>query len=319
MAKKTATPKAPKPTPAPKPKPAAKPKAKPKGKEKAPAEVDYKSPEYLAAYDSETVREGNAQVSEIYELKSEWDILHEQAAAKKKAYEQARTAHFTYVRERMDMRGKKPNHLFAEAEARETMEKAAPAAKGKKKGSGASKELPTAPEAKGSGWFPDDLWKQFPIERLTDYGLKPGDVAALKDATNKKGGEAIPLVLMGDLTLFSTPMENGYTRRLTDIKGIGPAAVERIETANGEFFARWPQLAEAFAVEKGYRRPDPLADQGATSNADEPGATASVPESRTEPADDGETAPRTRRARPTPSANGTHVDAHADAEEPAAA
>lgn len=271
-----ATAKTSKPKPAPKPKPKRTPKP-PAPKAKPAAEVDFNSPEFLAAYDAETARMCGEQATEIYRLKAAWEEAHETAASLKKQFEAHRTEHLVYIRDRIDNRGKKPNHLFAAAEAAETIAAHQGNGKAKKKGNGA--DLPDAPPAgkKSEEWFPENLWQQYPLERLKGHGLTDSDLKALADCTvtKAKGEVFAPIDTLGAMVRFTEPKDNGFHWRLTDIKGIGPAAAERIANATTAFWADWPNLQQPFAVEKGYTRPDPLAEE--------------------KPAD--ETAPRTGRSR----------------------
>jgi hypothetical protein len=250
--------------PAPRVKPAAVPKRKTKDVPVAnPPAVDFTSPEYLAAYDAETARVGGEQVTEVYRLKAEWEEAHELAAGLKKQYEAHRTEHLAYVRDRIDKRGKNPGHLFAEAEAKETIAAHKKNGKAKPKGKGA--DLPDAPPAggKAADWFPEEIWKQYPIDRLKGYGVTDADARALADCvvTKSKGETFPPVDTLGALVRFQEPKPNGFCWRVTDIKGIGPAAAERIANAITTFWADWPNLQQPFAVEKGHVRPDPLAEE----------------------------------------------------------
>lgn len=228
-----------------------------------PKEIDYTSPEFLSAYDTETAEVSGQQVRRIYDLQTEWQRLHEEAAAKKKEFEAARTAHLNYVRQRIDQRGKKPaetGNLFQNVEAEETLKKYGPAANASGAAAvagGGPQQLPQTGSA--AGWYPDDLWKQFPIDRYTAWGLTAADVEKLKAGVVKGRPEPFPIETVGDLNRYTTPSEGGHSLRLTDIKGIGEAAAERLLKADSAFWGEWPGLSAAFAVEKGYHRPDPLA------------------------------------------------------------
>lgn len=258
-----------------------------------PKPIDYKSPKFLAAYDAETAATGSKQVAEIDSYEREWKAAHEKASALKKQFESARSLHIQYVRERNEHRGKPPGHLFASFEAQQTVEKfghvpapGAPAADSPAKplaetAAAAAGPMSLPDGAKPSSWFPDDLWKKFPIDRLTGYGLTAADAEKFKAGENKQGRENFPIHTMGDLTAYQSPTASGFERRLSDIKGIGAATADRLEKACNGFWKDWPGLSEAFAVEMGYRRqltdPEPkpaetpAADQGATGET-RPGA-----------------------------------------------
>lgn len=248
-------------------------------------EIDYKSPEYLAAFDAETTRVSTEQMHRVYSLRERHEEAQATALRLKRELEDTRNGLFKYLKEREETRGKRPNHLFAAYEAEQTIEanKPQPSPGPEANASGAAAvngQTPAAlPEPKGpANWFPDDLWKQYPIDRLTSWGLSPTDVEKLKAGATKSSREPFPVETMGDLARYSTPTDSGYTRRVADFKGFGPAGVERLEKAGIEFWQQWPSLAEAFAVEKGHRRPDHLAHDPAI---DGPAAAAEA----TPPAD----------------------------------
>lgn len=242
-------------------------------------EIDYKSPEYLAAYDAETSRVSTEMMHVVYRLREEHEEAQAKALRLKRELEDTRNGLFKYLKEREDTRGRKPDHLFATVEAQQTLAgDSAGEVKRRTKGkagpeanaSGAAAvngqtpaALPPGDKPVGGQWYPDDIWKQFPLERLTGYGLTQADLEKLREGVQRKDPEPFPMVTMGDVSKYTTPTASGYTRRLADIKGLGPAAVERLENAMTSFWHDWPGLADGFAVEKGHRRPDPLAPEPA--------------------------------------------------------
>lgn len=270
--------------PMPKRKPAApKPRAvpaKPKQPKPAAEPIDFASPAYLAAYDAETARISGEQVQDVYRLKSEWETAHEKAAGLKKEYEAHRSEHLAYVRDRIHKRGKRPDHLFAEVEARETIKaaekngKAKPKGKrGQKGGTGAGVIVPNPGEKDPNAWYPDTLWQRYPLDRLKPHGLTDGDLKALEVCGVPKGRSEPfpPIKTVGDLARFTEPKGGGFAFKLTDIAGIGPKSVERIEKATTAFWQDWPgELQQLFAVEQGYRRPDPLAEGADDADASKP-------------------------------------------------
>lgn len=198
---------------------------------------DPAAPESLSAYDAETAKNVGEAVEDLDALELKWEGLHSQATAAKKAYELARDELVGYVRKRKADRGKPPYDLFADV----------PFVPGRS----TVGEIP-----KGSnGWFPPDLWKLYPISRLTEYGLMPSDVDKLKDGTIKGRSEPFPIVTMGHLADFQNPAVRGFSASLTDIKGVGAAVAERVTNADTAFWAVWPTLEVDFAVEKGFKRP----------------------------------------------------------------
>jgi hypothetical protein len=57
----------------------------------------------------------------------------------------------------------------------------------------------------------------------------------------------------GDVAAFTSPKGSGFAHKLTDLKGFGPQAYERFESAQSKFWAEWPgELSQRFAKELGY-------------------------------------------------------------------
>lgn len=140
---------------------------------------------------------------------------------------------------------------------------------------------PVVKESKSPGESPKDgplaeLWREFPLDRFEKFGLTTGDIGKLA-AGEVKQGTGFPLITVGDMQRFTSPFAHNpsYSRNLTDIRGIGAAAVERIQTANENFWGWWNgDGAEDFAKEKGIKldpKPEPEADalRGGT-NAEPP-------------------------------------------------
>lgn len=121
----------------------------------------------------------------------------------------------------------------------------------------AGKRNPPVPET-------DELWKQFPIDRLTDFGLTDSDVKKLHAGEVKRTGEVFPILTMGDLNRFVTPnpANPSYTRGYQDVKGLGPAGVDRVSEAETKFWASWNAgLRDKFATEKGHVQPATVASE----------------------------------------------------------
>lgn len=104
---------------------------------------------------------------------------------------------------------------------------------------------------------PEDLWRAYPIERWTRFGLTSKDVDKLAAGEIKKETGRSPIVTVGDLSNFSAPGANGWTRKLADIKGIGAAGADRISEAEARFWKEWRDGGEEqFARERGLIRGD---------------------------------------------------------------
>jgi hypothetical protein len=115
-----------------------------------------------------------------------------------------------------------------------------------------AEDAETAAAEKG---IPEDLFKQFPIERWTRFGLTEKDVEKLH-AGDIKGGGTCPIVTLGDLQTFIAPNSAtpNFTRYYGDIKGIGEAGVTRIQDAELKFWEWWRDGGDKeFAEEKGIR------------------------------------------------------------------
>jgi hypothetical protein len=104
----------------------------------------------------------------------------------------------------------------------------------------------------------EDLWKQYPIERLREFGLTDSDVKKLNECMVKTTGESFPIATMGDLNRFTQPSTSnpGYNRGYGDIKGFGTAGTDRLSEAEAKFWAAWNGgLQNQFAEERGYGPP----------------------------------------------------------------
>lgn len=74
----------------------------------------------------------------------------------------------------------------------------------------------------------DESWRE---EKIAGQGLTPKIIASL---------EAVNLRTWGDLVDYQDPARNGgYERRLTDVAGIGRAAVDKIDDARDAFLSKW--------------------------------------------------------------------------------
>ena len=114
-----------------------------------------------------------------------------------------------------------------------------------------------------------ELWREFPMTGMKEFGLTDGDVTKLAEGVVKRTGETFPIRTFGDLNRFVTPNAAmpDFVRGYGDIKGIGQAGVDRISEAETKFWAAWNNgLKEQFAKERGLT--------GATNAEAEPVAEA---------------------------------------------
>ena len=278
--------------PAPKKKaPASKPKAKagkapatkvkPK-KKKAPAVVpDYATPEALALYDFETAKKTSEMERDVEKLETDYLKLKEKASDAKKMFLGRVVEMRDWVRERDEQRGKPPQTLFdaaerqaidderhreyaktGEAAAKSAAKAPAPSpAKSKDATAGGPATVPFKSDAKPDpdAWYPEDLHKRVPLEKLLIYGLNKDDLKKIKTGETKKNITGIgPLNTMGDLAAFSAPPspDSTWNRTYADIKGCGPATVDRLTQAELMFWSAWNAGgAEEFALEQGFKKP----------------------------------------------------------------
>lgn len=153
-----------------------------------------------------------------------------------------------------------------------------------------------------------ELWREFPLDRFEKFGLTSGDIEKLA-AGEVKQGTGFPLITVGDMQRFTTPYEHNpsYCRNLSDIRGIGAAAVDRIQDANANFWGWWNGGgAEEFAAEKGINLEADAAEDEAEKLRG--GTNAENPVIPSELAVDAPPVPEPERPAtiPMPSTNGTH-------------
>ncbi|MFO0937854.1 MAG: hypothetical protein U0798_15225 [Gemmataceae bacterium] len=212
--------------------------------------TDYTSKDALSAYDFETQREATDRELDAERAKDDWLIKKARAADAKRNFEHAQEELNTYIRERAQRRGKPPKQdLFAEANSQAAKDERDVANAAVTNGVGSTVEE----------WPPTDLWKQYPIARLSEYGLTAKDIEHIESGEVKKGTGIGPLLTMGALSKFTEAIPGtNYNRGYQDLKGIGQAGVDRISNAETAFWAAWRKgVGERFAAEKGLVKPVP--------------------------------------------------------------
>lgn len=182
----------------------------------------------LAEYDRQSRELIDALEIEVRSAEDHFLALKAQAAEQKKVFEGMEVELRQLIRKRREMRGKKPEASLFDA---------------------AADRVPGDGCAIIGGADPlESLWKQYPLERWTAFGLTKKHIEKLHSAN---------LVTVGDLAEYTQPNPSNpeWSKRLTDIAGIGKQTGEKIEEANLLFFAEWNRgLKERFADEKGVRR-----------------------------------------------------------------
>lgn len=195
----------------------------------------------LAEYDIETARIISEEERKVSALEAQWEALHTEASIAKKQFEAARDDMRDMIRERTYKRGQPPERTLFD---------------------GVKDDEPETP----AGTVPEDLWRQFPLARFTQFGLTDKDIEKLAAGETKSHGTH-PLIVLGDVTRFITPDASNpaYARTLKDVKGFGDAAMERWTDAETKFWDWWRNKGgeREFAIEKGV-----LTDADATPAGD---------------------------------------------------
>lgn len=220
--------------------------------------MDYQSPEYLAAYDRETAIKIAAANGETERLKAVWDSLKDEAKDAKAEYELQRNRLQKLIAERDHGYGRPPADLglFAYTVGADGQHHFTAPLPGSTNGAAKKPSARTPGDVQPGKWFPDDLYKAYPLDRFEKHGLTKKAIQALRDGVQKDRPNPFPILTMGDLAAFVDPSVMGYSRNLTDIKGVGPSEAEKISNAETAFWAEWPMIQEQFAVENGFKRLD---------------------------------------------------------------
>lgn len=232
---------------------------KPKGPKRLPN--PYADPKVVAAWDAESTKLTSAANDRLDATRAAHKRLRAELAEAKKDMDAATKDLSELIHYRDQYRGKQPpaqqKEIDFEGKNPEGRLPNVPKGK-KKKGKGAAAGA-AQPAVKGNpqgsqSWYPVDLWKQYPLDRLTSLGLQPADVEKLA-AGELRGGDTCPITTVGDVEAFQAAGATGKGKKLTEIKGIGAESAKRIVKAVGAFWSDWPTKATEFAVEKGFKRP----------------------------------------------------------------
>lgn len=225
--------------------PATGPVAEPADDAKAEKLTEWNTPEALALYDAETQQRVTDQSHVVGEAESEYENKKLAASDAKKLLEAEEKRLRTLINERSARRGKAPEPtLFPE---------------------GAGGLFPEMSDC----WPPANLWEEFPLERLTEFGLSESIIGKLAAGEMKKGKEGIgPVTTMGSMSRYTAPSASGWVRQLTDIKGIGDEAADKYRDAETKFWTAWNGgLGIKFAEERGLTKPEPVKDAADESEA----------------------------------------------------
>lgn len=201
----------------------------------------YDSPEALALYDRETVtliQLANDEAKELHEI---YEERKKEAKEAKEEWDTAAKRISKLIDERRAGRGKpKQGTLFdehgntrAEAEVKASTHWAA-------QDDIRSPDEVLAGGQGGEGPADDEAWTAVPLSDLVEHdGLPEKVVDILASPEHKERGPMSPITTMGELATYTSPEPNGWVKKLTDIKGLGPAKEEAISEATGKFWARW--------------------------------------------------------------------------------
>lgn len=235
-------------------KPAEVPDEKPKKRKKEVPE--WQRPEALAEYDAATLKLINDLDGEIDSLFD--DALSKKAAAKeaKDDWEAKRDEMQRVIKERKNNRGKPVQKTLFEA--------AAPVAD-------EPTPVPTVEAVPLAGPDPlEDLWKEFPIDRCTTFGLTARDVDILASGERKGGLPTYPVRTIGESALYSSG-DGSVPRHFADFKGLGASGSDRIGAALEAFWGGWGKGGkEEFAKEKGLTSGNPTAQPDAGGGGEDP-------------------------------------------------
>lgn len=219
--------------------------------------------EALAYYDAESVRLITESMKEVDDAQKEFDGLNTEMKEAKIKWQGLVQKQHSLIRERRDARGKPVQKTLFD----NTIRADDPPPK---------LELASAPATPDAL---ENLWREFPLDRFSIWGATEGDLAKLREGTRKRD-EPRPLGTMGQLADFSSNVHNpGYENRLTDFKGIGAAAADRINASIERFWGWWNDSGRTeFATERGLiSENQPRTDSeggggGDQGNSDQPGS-----------------------------------------------
>lgn len=221
----------------------------------------------LAAYDALSVRLITEKQVEVDAAHKEFEEINNEAKALKTKHSGLVESLQALIRERTTGRGKPVQKTLLDVAAEAQAEAAAA----------------TEPVAEGGPDPLENLWREFPIDRLTIHGLTPKDVERLAAGERKNGGETRPILTMGQMADYTANVGGspGYEQRLSDFKGIGPGGLTRICDAEQLFWRFWNNGGrEEFAREMGHLTYEAVTDDGSGpagegGDGDQPGQPAS--------------------------------------------
>jgi hypothetical protein len=204
----------------------------------------YDSPERLAEWDAETVRMMNEANAQAKEAEAYYEERKKEAKEAKEEWELAAKRLSKLIDERAAGRGKPLQQtLFDEnGNVRASTEV-------KAQTHWAAQDDPRSPdEVPAPRPAEDEAWKAVPLSDLVEHdGLPEKVLEILKSPEHKDRGPIPPITTMGELAKYTSPEESGWTKKLTDIKGLGPVKEEALTEATDKFWKRWNAMRAADA------------------------------------------------------------------------
>lgn len=179
----------------------------------------YDSPEALAEWDAETHTATQEKLQRRAVLAAQEESSKLAHKADKAALEEYQEAFMSWLTERGVQRGKPPQPKPAKLYEDPDTQVDRPA-------------LPATPT--------DDTWKAIPLTELAEKdGFPAYLIEKLANAARKDDRPCPPITTLGELTGFTEPEASGYTKKLSDLVGIGAGAVDKITDATIKFWERW--------------------------------------------------------------------------------
>lgn len=192
----------------------------------------------LMVYDQETVNIIVDQQVKVDELLEDYEAKNQEAREAKKKHEAAVEQLQELIRERKKNRGKPVQKTLFDVLP------PPPPIEGVK-----ADAEPTELEKRLA-----DLWREYPLERFTRFGMTETDIQKLADGQRKGGFDPFPIRTVGQMADYTANAHGtpGHQNHLADFKGVGPGVATRIENANLEFWAWWNARGlNEYATERG--------------------------------------------------------------------
>lgn len=192
--------------------------------------VDPTSPEALAEYDARTVELVNEEAETVARYERAYEAAAEEAKACKKDFEKAEKELRELIEDRKKNRGKpKQPTLY-----RDPVPEKEPTPDAQTEVDATPKP---EPDATGVWQGNHEFTPQELATPLSSLSVPQGVLNALNEGRKKDGSSFTPITTVGEYFAYLQPLANGWCPKLTDIKGVGEAKAEGVETAILDFTA----------------------------------------------------------------------------------